>query len=172
MSDTPVVPSAEIDLGRGMIAVVDLVDLPLVAVHRWHTHRSNNSRTFYAVTNATVDGKRKLLPMHRLILQTALPHIDHADGNGLNNRRANLRPATRSENMRNRRAQPHSSTFKGVTAHGDKWQVCIRHEGETIHLGTFEREEDAAKQYDRAARLLHGRFAKTNKMLGLLGKAA
>lgn len=150
----------EVQLSRGLVAVIDDEDAPLIAGRLWHA--SSGGRVVYAVDQS---GQ----PMHRVLLSPAPDEVvDHIDGDGLNNRRSNIRTCTQAQNARNRQAQEHSSTFKGVFAKGKNWAVCIRHENETIHLGTFEQEEAAARQYDRAARVLFGQFARTNEMLGLL----
>jgi hypothetical protein len=96
--------------------------------------------------------------------------VDHIDGDGLNNCRSNLRICTHRQNIWNsRKFAVTLSPFKGVHYdHGaQRWRASIRAECEHIHLGSFEFEFDAAKQYDRAARLMFGKFAKTNEMLGL-----
>jgi hypothetical protein len=86
--------------------------------------------------------------------------LDHRDGNGLNNRLENLRPATRKENGRNRRARlTCSSTYKGVQRDKrGKWRTFIQ----GFHIGYFTLECEAAKAYDAAAKLLYGEFARMN----------
>ena len=101
--------------------------------------------------------------MHRLLM--APPKgmlVDHIDGNGLNNRRANLRLCTRSQNRRNTRPQNASSAFLGVIRRGDKYLAKITHAGRTEHLGTFTDEEQAARTRDRRAKELFGEFAWLN----------
>lgn len=92
--------------------------------------------------------------------------IDHINGDGSDNRLCNLRLATRSENCMNRGSQKNkSSVFRGVNWHKkqSKWIACIKPHGHTsIHLGTFETEEDAARAYDEAARKHYGEFARLN----------
>lgn len=93
-------------------------------------------------------------------------HIDHRDGDPLNNRPGNLREATIAENMRNRRAnRAGTSAFKGVSwkMRISRWEVrCADPSGEQRHLGYFTDEIDAARAYDDAAREWHGAFAKLN----------
>lgn len=166
MSAAPLEQVVRIALGNGLFAVVDECDAELVAGHPWRVLRA--PRTNYAMFKK--DGKVMLL--HQLLLPGS-GIVDHADGDGLNNRRSNIRPATHAQNMRNSRARGGKSQFKGVfaTPRG-KWRTCIRHDGETLHLGTYDSEEVAARQYDRAARLLFKEFAKTNEALGLLPSKA
>jgi hypothetical protein len=90
--------------------------------------------------------------------------IDHKNGNGLDNRRDNLRKATATENNRNRMKlrAPCASKYKGVWRHYDKWGAAIWDKGKSIKLGRFDTEAKAAEAYDAAARRLHGEFARVN----------
>ena len=99
--------------------------------------------------------------MHRVINNTPEGfETDHRDGDGLNNRRANLRTATRAQNEWNTgMRKTNSSGFKGVHFHkpSGKWRACIRHNGTFRRLGQFRTAEDAAARYYAAAMLLRGR---------------
>lgn len=106
--------------------------------------------------------------MHRQIMglpQSRTPHVDHRDGNGLNNQRANLRIASVSQNHGNTR-KPRSgrNRFKGVTrsTHGKPWQAQLKIAGHHYFLGRFDTEEEAARAYDVAAREHFGEFALAN----------
>ena len=91
--------------------------------------------------------------------------IDHIDRNGLDNSRANLRPATRSQNCCNRKKKPGcASKYKGVHINKKlgKWRAAIMFEGNRIFLGDFNTEIDAAQAYDAAAKLYHKEFASLN----------
>jgi hypothetical protein len=91
--------------------------------------------------------------------------FDHKDGNGLNNTRSNLRPCTQGQNNMNQRKRKNAtSRFKGVTwsAADEKWKACITANHVQHHLGYFCDEEEAARAYDKAARSLHGEFARLN----------
>lgn len=102
--------------------------------------------------------------MHRFI--TGWPLVDHMDGNGLNNTRPNLRPATPAQNNWNRCTNRNSrSGFKGVSRYSGRaphWRAYITKDGERHALGRFYAPEDAARAYDRAAIELFGEFARTN----------
>lgn len=156
-----------VPLNRGLVAYVDAIDADRVLSRRWFA--VDGGRAVYAHSAAQRDGS----PATSLHLFIMRPEpglvVDHIDGDGLNNTRVNLRICTHKQNIRNQRAQlGRASRYKGVIRQRNRWQACIKHDGETIHLGTFDEEERAARQYDRAARLLFGQFARTNEMLGLL----
>ena len=150
-----------IQLTRGFCATVDDEDYAWLSGLKWHAWvktRSDGSKLVYAQGNA---GK-----MHRLIAGAPQgAFVDHIDGNGLNNTRANLRLVTAKQNNMNRRGVcAASSQFKGVTwnkAKG-KWQAAIRSDGRSKHLGLFSQERDAARAYDCAAVVAFGPFAKPN----------
>ncbi|MHC4364861.1 MAG: HNH endonuclease [Planctomycetota bacterium] len=105
--------------------------------------------------------------MHRQIIH--IPRnmfCDHINHNGLDNRKANLRPATHSQNLCNRpkRNTKTRSIHKGLEWDKTqrKWKARIQFNSRKIYLGSFSCEIDAAKAYDRAAKLYHGRFAFPN----------
>lgn len=85
--------------------------------------------------------------------------VDHENGDTLDNRRANLRPATRQEQLWNRaRRKDSTQRFKGVWKDRRSWRARIQGDD----LGKFESDEAAARAYDRAARERFGAFAKLN----------
>lgn len=89
--------------------------------------------------------------------------IDHADGDRLNNRFANLRNASRSENNANsRRRYNNRSGYKGVSffKSAGLFAACIAKDGRRFHLGYFQRAEDAHAAYVAKARELYGEFAR------------
>lgn len=91
--------------------------------------------------------------------------IDHIDRNPLNNQRDNLRSATKSQNKANTPARRNNTTgFKGVTFHPgtQKYRAQIMINKKLKHLGLFVDPENAAKAYDKAAKLYFGEFAYLN----------
>jgi hypothetical protein len=104
--------------------------------------------------------------MHRLIAGFPPFRLDHRNQNGLDNRKRNLRRATRSENAANK-AKPKNNTsgYKGVSWHAlsNKWRAYIKVNQKWKHLGLFSSAKAAAKAYDLAARRWFGKFAYTNK---------
>lgn len=116
----------------------------------------------------------KTVYMHRLILGLGADEsVDHKDGDGLNNTRANLRPATHQQNLCNQiLSAANTSGFKGVIRREQRnmtaWRAQIKFRGQNIFIGNYPTPEDAARAYDRKALELFGSFAKTNEQLGLL----
>lgn len=151
---------AFIPLTKGKEAVIDAADAPLVSHVNWSAHTSGS--TFYAVSKARDEDGWKTVRLHRLLV-TADERIDHIDGDGLNNRRANLRPASISQNGFNRPSQANSKTgVKGVWRHkGGKWMAQIKAGPVRRHLGLYGTIEAAQEAYRRAASELHGEFART-----------
>jgi len=135
-------------------AIIDVIDVPKVIGRKWClTHGSHSG--LYVICSS------ENLLLHRLILD--IPDSmegDHKDGNGLNNRRDNLRPATHSDNMHNSCSKRGTSKFKGVHFYKqtNKWRAGIA----SKHLGYFHNETDAALAYDAAARKYFGEFARPN----------
>jgi hypothetical protein len=108
--------------------------------------------------------------MHRLILGLGPkgPPVDHRNGNGLDNRRENIRIATVAQNRQNSRKTRSntSSQYKGVywNETHQSWRTHIHTAEQHIYLGCFAKdaEIEAAKAYDLAARELFGDFAHLN----------
>jgi len=112
--------------------------------------------------------------MHRIIIglvdesdwsKTANYHVDHVNGNGLDNRRRNLRIVSVGQNSMNRRHKAHGySKYKGVSFRKDngKWVAQIKINGVLTHLGQFGSEEEAAVEYDKHAVVLFGEHASVN----------
>lgn len=88
--------------------------------------------------------------------------IDHINGDPLDNRFCNLREATRHQNMHNTKKRAGTSRYKGVSKSFGKWKAQIRANGNPIHLGQFATEEEAHAAYCKAAKELHGEFARTS----------
>ncbi|QGJ87600.1 HNH endonuclease [Gordonia phage Faith5x5] len=151
----------EIPVAGGHVALVDESDRDLVSRYRWSALQTG--KTVYAQRAIQrADGRWTTQKMHQLITGYAL--TDHRNGNGLDNRRANLREATQAQNMCNRRPSTGASGYKGVTWHArlNRWKGQITKAGRNHHLGYFQVAEDAARAYDDAARLMHGEFATLN----------
>ncbi len=117
--------------------------------------------TWYVVRRA----KPKMELLHRLIAKTPEGwDTDHENGNGLDNRRENLRTATRAQNLQNRGKQMNNTSgVKGVYWHKQrqKWHAEIHARGQKHSLGLHATKEQAADAYQKAALSLHMEFART-----------
>ena len=146
-----------IPLGKGLFATVDAADYEQLSKYKWYAKR--HGPTIYA----TCIKQGKVVYMHRMIMRARKGVlVDHIDGNGLNNRRCNLRLCTHQQNQANRGPCGGSSRFVGVHHHGDQWQAGIRCRGEYFYLGLHDDEVEAAKARDRKAYELHGEYAYLN----------
>ncbi len=152
----------------GRTALISPCDFDLVSTYKWRVYQASREGKkddgpyAFAHTRRT-DGSRTTIRMHNLIL--GVSGVDHVNGNGLDNRRVNLRPATRSQNGFNVSSRANgTSKYKGVCWHKRKkgWQASIKIDGKLIYLGRFADEAQAARAYDAAARELHGEFARFN----------
>ena len=142
-------------------ALVDEVDYEHLTKFKWDLQR------IYAVRHIRLtNGKWSRLKMHREILNAPKGvEIDHINGNGLDNRRENLRFCNRAQNTQNQRGRSNTtSKYKGVYWKKDveRWAAQIRKSGKQKHLGYFVDEKDAAQRYDQEARIVFGEFAWLN----------
>lgn len=150
-------------LTNGNVAFVDDEAFDVLSQWKWMFSEG------YAVRYERKDGRRiGRVHMHRVVLGLSKSDprvVDHINGNKLDNRRANLRPATRSQNGANRRKSAGmSSRYKGVSwqRKTNKWVAALRCDQKWLRLGLFEVEEDAARAYDKVARETFGEFALLN----------
>jgi hypothetical protein len=156
-----------VPLSRGKVALIDAEDLERVLQYVWHAvDRGTNT---YAASMAL---KRDGYYMHRLIAGANRgQHVDHRNGDGLDNRKANLRLCTNAENRRNMRICRGVSAFKGVAFDkrqpGRPWAAYIWFENRKKNLGCYASETEAARAYNAAALQFHGEFASLNVIPGL-----
>ena len=153
---------ARIPLTQSMFALVDVEDLGLVSGHNWFA-KAYGDQVYAARHARDQSGARHEQRMHRAILPPPPGMvIDHINGNGLDNRRKNLRLASKAQNAQNMKAVCGSSRFKGVywSKHHSKWVSRIRSGGQTKVLGRFDTEEEAHKKYCLAALETFREFAR------------
>lgn len=154
-----------IPLTQGQVAFVDEADYEDVSKFKWWAFRGG--ATFYACAFTKNLKKSSIIKMHRYILQPPFHlDVDHINGNGLDNRRKNLRTCTSSQNMANRRKTlgTCSSDYKGVYWYErkGKWGSSIKKWGKRFWLGYFINERDAAIAYDNASEKMFGDFSRPN----------
>jgi HNH endonuclease len=163
-----------VPLVAGVQAVVDASDFPLISQYVW----SLDPQRRYAVAYLDPRDWTKCVRMHRLIMDARAGEVvDHINGDGLDNRRSNLRVCLQAENSRNRRkGEGFSSRFKGVSLVKGRrekpWRAQIRHGEKVRCLGYFSLEEEASRAYDEAAIALFGAFARVNAHKPAIGRAA
>ena len=115
--------------------------------------------------------KAKTIKIHRLVAREWVGNpeekrcVDHIDGSRTNNHWENLRRATHSENLMNKRGhKDRTSVYKGVSfdKNSQKWVVRIKVGGVNKNMGLFKIEREAAEVYNAAAVKFYKEFAKVN----------
>ena len=158
---------AHIMLTKGHTCILNVEDLSLVSEFNWRSEialkPNGEIRTVYAVRKPRVSETYTCtVRMHRIILNCPDNlQVDHVNGNGLDNRRENLRIVTESQNTQNQRIKSsNKSGHKGVFwhKHRNKWMAQIGIEGRQIYLGSFINIEDAVFEYERASEKLHKEY--------------
>lgn len=144
-----------IPLTKGYFALIDEGDFEAVSQFKWYAQRSERN-VYPARRFRNSEGKSAIQLLHQFLMP-GVSRIDHRDGNGCNDRRGNIRPATSQQNQRGfqRKKLGATSKFRGVSWHSraKKWQAHITiGDGENVYLGLFTEEADAARAYDAAAR--------------------
>ena len=154
-----------IELSQGRFALVDDKDFHWLNQWEWSAIRGRN--TFYAIRRVRPSTAGTL--MHRLIVGGGADGalVDHQDGDGLNNQRANLRLSTNQQNVWNQGLRRNNTTgYKGVSKRGSRYRAYVVVDGTQQHLGTFTTAEEAALAYNKAAAALFGVYARLNELGG------
>lgn len=160
------VAECKIILTQGLVSIVDEEDYLAFSAFKWTANRAGIY--IYAVRNSSRTVKpRRLLLLHREILgiKDRKIKVDHKDGDGLNNRRNNLRKATNTENAQNQFYKKDTlSGYKGVDWCYDKskWRARIQIKGEQVLIGRYACKHTAALAYNEKATALFGQFANLN----------
>lgn len=147
----------KIELTRGLYALIDDEDFEYLSKWKWHASKTKPERTFYAVRSLprTKDAPRKTVFMHREIVKPKKGMVvDHVNGNGLDNRKKNLRELTQSLNTLNqtRLRKTNKSGFVGIywSKQKNKWHALISFRRGMKHVGFFDNLETAAKRLKAA----------------------
>jgi HNH endonuclease len=154
-----------IPLTKGQETIVDDEDFEDLSAYHWCAMKGRHN--LYAVrASVSASGKRSLIRLHRQLLNAPVDMlVDHINGDGLDNRRQNLRLCTNRQNQQNQRWPRRSlSRFKGVTydKRSRKWPAYIKTNGRMRGLGYFSTELEAAMAYNAAALVEFGEFAALN----------
>ena len=153
---------AFITLTKGYEAIIDADDVDIVARYHWSARIVRN--TVYGQRADWSTGKMKLVRLHREIMQP--PDglvVDHISGDGLDNRRSNMRLVTVALNARNQRLKgDNTSGLKGVSWRSDtrKWRANINLDGKQYSLGCYNTKDQASAAYAEASARLHGEFGR------------
>lgn len=149
-----------IPLSKGKFAIVDEEDFRRLSAYKWHYSKG------YAGRTVKIEGKKRTIWMHREVMN-APDHllVDHRNHNRTDNRKSNLRLATKADNTRySRKPRHNTSGYKGVCYDKArrKWKAYIHYRNRIVNLGRFESREAAARAYDDASNQLFGHFAYNN----------
>jgi hypothetical protein len=131
-----------IPLTQGKFAKVDDADYEMLMQRKWFASKkdSGNEPLFYACTKLN----NKKVYMHRYLVETDLPHIDHKNNDPLDNQRHNLKPCTNAENISNSRLRKDNKVgVKGVYPHKGKYRSDFRRNGKLYYMGQFVTIEEA-----------------------------
>ncbi|MCK5604153.1 HNH endonuclease [Candidatus Pacearchaeota archaeon] len=154
----------EMKLKTGEVVFIDKKDYAVISQYSWYRHPVGSHHLLYAA--AWVNNKNTL--MHRFLLNLNKNEMtDHINGNGLDNRRSNLRKCTHQENMFNKKKYKNNKCgYKGVywSPHHSKWRVTLYKYKKRFYIGYYRDLIEAAKAYNEAAIEHHGEFARLNKL--------
>lgn len=153
----------EIKIGNKTV-LVDANLYDFLTIYSWFISSGGGGKDKkeYAATSMRVGRSRKMILMHRLITGMTSKNVDHINGNGLDNRRKNLRLCEHSQNMSNMRTRKNKFGFKGVKGKNGMYASQIGHKGKRYGKSGFKTAEEAARHYDKMSLELHGEFGVRN----------
>lgn len=172
--------SCKIILADGGICWVSWEDRDLANYNWYNNHKGCSGYAIHSIGKKSdpiilpFAIRTKKIPMHRLIalrmgLKIDAMNVDHINRNSLDNRRANLRAATSSQNHANTKRRPSrmkqcDTGYKGVYRYppNKSFTAYVQFNGRTLYIGSFKSASDAARAYDNRARELFGEFASLN----------
>lgn len=143
---------------KGRVVLISIEDESIILGHAWRI--KPNKHTSYVRRYE----KSKDVLLHRVLMSPPPSlFVDHKNGNGLDNRRENLRLATREQNGMNRlRGKRGKSGFIGVYPNCGRWRAMVATETKRINIGQFDTPEEAARARDALAVSVYGEFATLN----------
>lgn len=156
-------------LTRGKRAIVDEAEFVRLNAHKWTAHlnklgRWDATREVYAYDITTRKLKKVMVTMPEFVIgKRPNKEIDHKNLKTLDNRKSNLRHATRTEQSRNRNRY-NKLGYKGVFKNGAGFSARIVVEGRRKYLGYFDTVQEAAEAYNNGARQYYGEFARLNRV--------
>jgi hypothetical protein len=154
---------------KGKPVIVDKEFEYLIKENGWRIQKAQSNK-LYVIRNRKEKGKTKSEMLHRIICETPVGmDTDHINGNGLDNRKENLRICTAAQNLQNKSIYKNNkSGFKGVCfeyrSGKMKWVAAIRINNKRIFIGRFDSITDAAIAYNKKAKELFGEFARLNNL--------
>ena len=134
-------------------ALIDIEDIDKIKNYKWYLNSDG-----YVYNN-------KVGLLHRFLIGPSNDMVvDHINNNKFDNRKANLRICTAQQNNMNKSKYKGGSQFKGVCWHKqkNKWQAQIQINSKSKYIGLYDNELEASIEYDKAALLYHGIYAKLN----------
>ena len=144
------------------MALIDEADYDSIRHWKWSSCRKRH--TFVVYRGVLQDGRQRRIYLSRFITQTAPAlFVDHKNGDGLDNRRENLRLCRIVENNRNRQRMQSTNTsgFRGVwyQKQNGNWCASMSVNNRHVHIGSFPTPEEAAAAFREAATKQYGEFA-------------
>lgn len=160
-------------LKTGQKVRISTEDEALVSRYSWFADVRSPTLSYVRGRLRTQNRRDPYVYLHRLVLSTSKT-VDHKDGDGLNNTRENLRPATQREQTFNKRGRASVSKYTGVYLYVDRrgrgkggtnieyWVARVTKDGRCVHQTYHKDEKEAARSYDTAALHHFGEFARPN----------
>ena len=154
-----------VEISGGFVVVIDDEDAPMVTQHKWRALPASKvkGRFYVARTSRRDDGRATTEYLHRAIMNAPRgTDVDHINRDTMDNRRCNLRLATRTLNNANTVLRKSTHGFRGVSRDKATFSARLRHGGKVIRVGNLASAEDAARKYDELAIAHFGAFARLN----------
>lgn len=157
-----------ITLSRGYITKVDDEDYERFVKFKWHTEKARGNLR-YAARCIWIGNKNTVVLLHRLIMDNPKgKSVDHVNGDGLDNRKNNLRICSHKENIRNSKLlrSNNKSGYRGVSWESGvkKWRADITVNYRLKFLGFYKTKELAAEVYNLAAKRYFKKYANINTL--------